>query len=663
MKYMQVAAGVRVKANAGVERLGWGVVLLALMLGMMGLPLKAQAQSGGVESIFALGAGARSMGLGSATVAMPVDATTLYWNPAGLDLLQRKNMALFYAPLPMPDAKYNFLGYAHPSLRVGTFGIGWIHADAGEIELRPDPDLPIMTGVSTYSQDEILISYAKEFPFALAVGASIKYERQAFSAIDLSASGVGFDLGLIYRPQLGEGVWQDFSVGVAVQNLIEPRLKLDNQTDAFPRTIRAGIAKPVRFGAGTDVMNLFFNFKAGVKGASSRMQFGSEYIYQERATVRLGFNGEDLSYGAGVMYQNFAIDYAWANYSKDSKSVDGLPMQHRVSITMQLGKTKTELLEAERRKQQEREENQVKRQLHLQNQADFAKAMEDGNEYFKRGDFYQALLRYSGASRIFPGDEDARVWVGKAQDKYDEEQRRREEELKRISAARKAREVDSLFVEAQINNGMRYLEAGDFREAVREWQTGANRAANYPRLQVRLQELISKTQSELGNRITDLLKRARSMEAQGRVSEAVELYNRALSDGSLSAGQKTEISNLVAKLQTQLNVKDLVAQGVTAYNSRDYRAAVSYFQEVLKTDAGNPRARQYIFDAESRLNAKPKEFASERLRQRFTEAVRLSQSGNYAAALKILEEIQTEDRYNKYILDAIDQARDKLNRK
>jgi hypothetical protein len=84
---------------------------------------------------------------------------------------------------------------------------------------------------------------------------------------------------------------------------------------------------------------------------------------------------------------------------------------------------------------------------------------------------------------------------------------------------------------------------------------------------------------------------------------------------------------------------------------------------VLKTDPGNPLAKRYIYDAESRMNAKAKEFASEELRQRFTEAARLSQSGNYAAALKILEEIQTEDRYNKYILEAIDQARDKLNRK
>lgn len=656
MKQRQNLATVRGshKIARRAARLGTIALVIGCSLTCM-LPPSGRAQSGGRESIFALGAGARSLGLGGATIAMPTDATTLYWNAAGLDLLQRKSVTLFYAPL-MGGAKYNFIGYAHPSLRVGTFGVGWLHWDVGDVQGRDETSQE--NGMLTYGQDQFLVSYAKEFPFALAVGGTIKYDRQTFTDID-AATGVSFDLGFIYRPQLGEGLWQDLSIGLSIQNLVEPRLRLDTDTDIPPRTIRAAVAKTVKIGHGADAINLLFNFKNSVEGTPSRYQFGAEYIYQDRAMLRLGSNGQVFGFGAGLTYQSFTIDYAMANYSSDANGTEGLNAPHRLSITMQLGKTKTELLAAERRKQQEREENQVKRQLHLQNQADFAKAMEDGNEYFRRGEYYQALLRYTEASRIFPGDEDARVWVSKAQEKYDEEQRLKEEELKRITAARKAREVDSVFVATQIETGMRYFNAGDYREAIREWQIGLNRVPDNPRLK----ELISKTQSELDSRVTDLLKRARSMEAQGRVSEAIQLYNRALSDGGLSAGQKTEITNLVARLQTQLNVRELVAQGVQYYNNRDYRSAASSFEEVLKTDPGNPLAKRYIYDAESRMHAKVKEFASEKLRQRFTDAARLSQGGNYAAALKILEEIQAEDRYNKYILDAIDQARDKLNRK
>ncbi len=656
MKRMQGKADARGNSKAKRRALGWHAIVFGLMCSFLHLlPHTGQAQTAGRESIFALGAGARSIGLGGATIAMPVDATTIFWNAAGLELLQRKNVTLFYAPL-MAGAKYNYVGYAHPSLRVGTFGVAWLHWDVGDVQGR---DLTSQeTGIATFGQDQFLISYAKEFPFALSVGGTIKYDRQTFTDID-AATGVSFDLGFIYRPHLGEGIWQDLSLGVAIQNLIEPRLRLDTETDIPPRTFRASLAKPVHLGDGADVVNLLFNFKNSVEGTPSRLQFGAEYVYQNRAMLRLGSNGQVFSFGAGVTYQNFTIDYAMANYSNDVNGTEGLNAPHRISITMQLGKTKTELIEAERRKEQDRAENQVKRQLHLQNQADFAKAMEDGNEYFQRREYFQAQLRYTEASRIFPGDEDARKWAGKSEEKLAEEQRLKEKELEKIAAAKKTRELDSLAVAAQIKSGMDYFTAGDYREAIREWQIGLNRAPNNPRLK----ELINETQRELDGRVTDLLKRARSLEAQGKLSEAVQLYNRALSDGSLSASQKNEITNLVAKLQTQLNVKDLVTQGVQYYNSRDYRSAVSSFQEVLKTDPGNPLAKRYIFDAESRLNAKVKEFATEKLRQRFTEAARLSQGGNYAAALKILEEIQTEDRFNKYILDAIDQARDKLNRK
>ncbi|MGH7492171.1 MAG: PorV/PorQ family protein [bacterium] len=658
MKHMQGKAGVRTRKSVTHHARGLRAAIFGVLCSLLAfLPHSAQAQSGGRESIFALGAGARAIGVGGATIAMPVDATTIYWNPAGLELLPSKNVTLFYATL-LGGAKYNFLGYAHSSLRVGTFGVGWLHWDVGDVPLRPDPDFPVLVGQGTLGQDQFLVSYAKEFSFALSAGGTIKYERQSFTDFP-TTSGVSFDLGFIYRPLLGEGVWQDLSVGLTIQNLIEPRLRLGDETESVPRTFRAGLAKPVHIGSGSDVLNLFLNFKGGVGGASSRYQFGSEYVYQNRAMLRMGYNGQALGFGGGIIYQNFGIDYAYAQYSNDANSVEDLAMPHRLSITMRLGKTRTELIETERRKQQEREENQVKRQLHLQNMADFAKGMEDGHEYFKRGEYFQAQLRYTEASRVFPGDEDARVWVNKAKEKYDEEQRLKENELATIAAEKKAREVDSVFVATQMKNGMLYFNAGDYREAIREWQIGLNRAPGNPRFK----ELINKTQSELDNRVTNLLKSARSLEAQGKLSDAVQLYNRALSDGGLSASQKTEITNMVARLQTQLNVKDLISQGVAAYNGRDYRASVSYFQEVLKTDPSNPLAKRYIYDAESRLNAKVKEFASEELRQRFTEAARLSQSGNYAAALKILEEIQPEDRYNKYILDAIDQARDKLNRK
>ncbi|RME01091.1 MAG: hypothetical protein D6814_02220, partial [Calditrichaeota bacterium] len=74
--------------------LGFGMTLW-IGLGVQGL----YAQAGGLESPFALGVGARAIGLGNAYVAFPTDATAIYWNPGGLDQLERKNLVLFYTQL------------------------------------------------------------------------------------------------------------------------------------------------------------------------------------------------------------------------------------------------------------------------------------------------------------------------------------------------------------------------------------------------------------------------------------------------------------------------------------------------------------------------------------------------------------------------------------
>ena len=81
------------------------------------------AQEGGTTNIFTKGVGARQMGLGGAVVAYPTDPTTIFWNPAGLEYLPQKSFSIFYASF-LEGTSYNFVGYVHPTLNIGTFGVG-----------------------------------------------------------------------------------------------------------------------------------------------------------------------------------------------------------------------------------------------------------------------------------------------------------------------------------------------------------------------------------------------------------------------------------------------------------------------------------------------------------------------------------------------------------
>lgn len=630
------------------------VKCLALCGSVLAAPLFGQELNpeadAGVQNLFVFGAGARGIGVGSAMVAMPVDASAIYWNPGGLDNLDRKNAVLFYATLPL-GTKYHFVGYAHPFMEIGTIGFAWAHYDVGDVQLADGGGLK--GDITTLGQDRFIVSYAKQLPWSLSLGGSIKLDRIGLS--NTTASATSLDFGLFYKPEL-EGIWENLALGFSVQNLTEPRLRMVEATETYHREFRAGLTKPLRLGGEGNLLNLFFGYQSGVEEQKSRMQFGGEYVYQGRAMLRMGLN-DGMTFGGGVVYQNFQIDYALGRYSNDAADVFGV--QHRVSMTMQLGKSKQELLEARRRKEDERIAESIAREQRLKDQAAFAKAMEDGRIYFEKKDYFQAQISFNEATRTFPGDEDAQVWAKKAQEQFSEQQRLEAETRERIAATRAKRESDSLFVESQIELGQKHFNAGDFTEAVRQWEVGLSRAPQ----NARLQQLIAKTKSELDNRVTDVLKKARSAEAAGRFSEAIQAYNKALSDGNLNATQRAEVTNIITRLQNQMNVQEQYKQGVTAYLARDYRTALSYFDEVIKIEPRNNLAQKYRYDAESRLNAQAKDFASEQVRLRFAEAAKLSQRGNFAEAVKILEEIQREDRYNKRILDAIDQARDKINRK
>ncbi len=637
-----------------IQLISRAVKCLAVCGSVLAVPLFGQELNGnadaGVQDLFAFGAGARGIGVGNAMVAMPVDASAIYWNPGGLDNLDRKNAVLFYATL-LAGTKYHFVGYAHPFMEIGTIGFAWAHYDVGDV---PTADFGGLKGdATTFGQDRFIVSYAKQLPWSLALGGSIKLDRIGLSST--TASATSLDFGLFYKPEL-EGIWENLALGFSVQNLTEPRLRMLEATETYHRAFRAGLTKPVHVGGEGNLLNLFFGYQSGVEEQKSRVQFGGEYVYQGRAMLRMGLN-DGMTYGGGVVYQNFQIDYALGRYSNDGSDVFGI--QHRVSMTMQLGKSKQELLEARRRKEDERIAESIAREQRLKDQAAFAKAMEDGRIYFEKKDYFQAQIAFNDAARIFPGDEDAQVWAKKAQEQFSEQQRLEAEARERIAATRAKRESDSLFVESQIELGQKHFNAGDFTEAVRQWEVGLSRAPQ----NARLQQLIAKTKGELDNRVTDVLKKARSAEQAGRFSEAIQAYNKALSDGNLNATQRADVTNIITRLQNQMNVQEQYKQGVTAYLARDYRTALSYFDEVIKIEPRNNLAQKYRYDAESRLNAQAKDFASDQVRLRFAEAAKLSQRGNFVEAVKILEEIQREDRYNKRILDAIDQARDKINRK
>ena len=60
-----------------------------------------------------IGAGARGLAMGNAQVASVEDATSGYWNPAGLATFRSSQVTFQQAPMPL-QTSYQYLGYAQP---------------------------------------------------------------------------------------------------------------------------------------------------------------------------------------------------------------------------------------------------------------------------------------------------------------------------------------------------------------------------------------------------------------------------------------------------------------------------------------------------------------------------------------------------------------------
>ena len=83
-----------------------------------------------------IGIGARATAMGEAFTALSNDGTSLYWNPAGLIQMEKRELSATYN-LWFQQIKQGYLGFGFPSLG-GIVGLGANYVDMGEIEGRDD---------------------------------------------------------------------------------------------------------------------------------------------------------------------------------------------------------------------------------------------------------------------------------------------------------------------------------------------------------------------------------------------------------------------------------------------------------------------------------------------------------------------------------------------
>lgn len=281
--------------------------LVALVLA----PRLAAAQES--AAFLKLGAGARAMAMGGAYTAAADDASAVYWNPAGLSGMTRREASATHADL-FANARHDFFAFAQPTRR-GTFAAAVECLSQAAIPGRDEAGAP--TGSYRASDAAILVAYADKVSSVagLGLGAGMKYIKSGIA--DVSAQTYAFDFGARYAPR-GAGAGPLF--GLAVQNL-GPGLKFLEQRSPLPLTIAGGAA----YRLSVDLL-LALDWKYHPHNPPGGVGVGSEYRLFSSFAVRAGYDsstaGSDgepglaamsgFTAGFGLVLSSYSLDYSIA---------------------------------------------------------------------------------------------------------------------------------------------------------------------------------------------------------------------------------------------------------------------------------------------------------------------------------------------------------------
>jgi hypothetical protein len=293
--------------------------------------------------------GARAEAMAGAVVGYIDDASSIFWNPAGL--VKVNNIEVFFSHMDWFTLfDHNAAAIVYNVKDVGAFGASLIIFNTSEMEITTEFE-PNGTGRFFDAGDMVIgVSYARYLTDRFSVGLTAKYIHQQIW--NETASGFAFDIGTQYRID-----FQNLTIAMSMTNFggdlrfDGPDLDVNyDRSDLYPPT-RITPARlqtedyplPLNFqvGIGFDVFQADFVKMRGAIAAthpndnSERVLFGGEFSFFDRFYMRGGykfnFDDQEFAFGAGVNvpFAGSAVyfDYSYSVY-------DLLPGVHRISVKL-----------------------------------------------------------------------------------------------------------------------------------------------------------------------------------------------------------------------------------------------------------------------------------------------------------------------------------------
>jgi hypothetical protein len=303
------------------------VAVFMLSSSLHAVGMKKIAQAG--MTWLSIPIGARGAALGNAYIAIANDASSVYWNPAGLAFTEGihafASQTRWIAEINVNAgvATYNVENW-------GVFGISFLAVDWGTLNgtrrSNTDPKGFIDTGTFSPSDWSVGITYARRISNSFAIGGNIKYISE-----DLGSNLTGtfenpaeykaamnifaFDFGTTYFTG-----FEDLRFAMTLRNF-GPEKQYVNEAFSLPLTFTFGLAMDMlKLWSDNTTHGLTLEVDAvHPRDFSERIDIGAEYSFNNLVFLRGGFktnqDEQGGTFGAGLQYSfgeiTLGIDYSY----------------------------------------------------------------------------------------------------------------------------------------------------------------------------------------------------------------------------------------------------------------------------------------------------------------------------------------------------------------
>lgn len=301
--------------------------------------LPAAANQTYTADFLTLGTGARPLGMGNAFTAIADEASTTYYNPAGISQLTHHEFNFMHATLA-DLAAYDVASYIYPFSTETTFGISWLRVGVDDIPITGIPvtskaigpdNRPYVIGTFSNTSNALVLSGARQIKklkkdISLHLGASLKLIYIG-AYRNTNAIGGGSDLGFLAKTDPEKST--AFSLGLVATDFFTTKLYWntppENEGDApHTETISPRLKVGLAYHQDISLFNSHLTLAADMDTRNDyEFHTGAEYILFDLLALRCGLDGRNgttramyLTAGAGLQLQfvtgaAFHVDYAY----------------------------------------------------------------------------------------------------------------------------------------------------------------------------------------------------------------------------------------------------------------------------------------------------------------------------------------------------------------